>query len=110
MYFSRTPDWDFCFLPMCDNYISHAPAPGKDKKTAKRWPHVDPLRHFNAKMTSPCRNSAYSGFSGSFLKFFSNLNEVFSGEQKKKNPLFVWGWDRKIRPSQLVIFITWQAL
>ena len=29
---------------------------------------------------------------------------------KKKNPLFVWGWDRKICPSRLPIIITWHAL
>ena len=28
---------------------------------------------------------------------------------KKKNPLFLWGWDRKIRPSQSQFVITRQA-
>ena len=48
-------------------YLSHMPVPAhwKDKKrTATRQPHVDPWRHCDVKMTSPCRTSAYSGFSG----------------------------------------------
>ena len=51
----------------------------------------------------------YSGFSGSlFHVFFSKENEVFSSEQEN-NPLFVRGWDRKIRPSSSPFIITAQA-
>ena len=31
---------------------------------------------------------------------FQYVNAVFNSEQKKKNPLFVWGWDKKRCPSQ----------
>ena len=54
-------------------YLSHTPilALGKDRKqTAARWPHVYPWCHCNVKMTSPCRISAYSGFSGSLFQVF----------------------------------------
>ena len=37
---------------------------------------------------SPCRISAYSGFSGRLFQDFSNVNEVLNGEQEK-NSLFV---------------------
>ena len=64
----------------------HVPAIWKDKKRrVARWPHVDPWRHCNVKMTSPCRISVYSGFSGSlFHVFFPNINEVLNGEQDKE--------------------------
>ena len=78
LYFSRTPDRDFrCFYP-CEMFLTHTsvPALGKDKKgTAAHWLHVDPWRRCNVKMTSPCRISVYSGFSGSLFHVFS-INEV----------------------------------
>ena len=44
-------------------------------------------------MTSPCRITANSGFSGRFFHVFQYL-----AVGKKNNPLFVLGLDRKIRP------------
>ena len=38
--------------------------------------------------------------------FFSKINEV----SKKNNPLFMWGWDRKICPTWSPFVITQQAL
>ena len=69
--FYRTPDRDF----RCFTHLTHTvPARGKDEKqTAARWPHVDPRRHCNVKMTSPCRISEYPVFSGSLLCFFFNI-------------------------------------
>ena len=81
--------------------IRTPPPPQKKKKkkkkktnsrtSAARWPHVDPWRyhgHCNVKITSPCRISAYSGFSGSLFSCFSYLKygvHVFSGEQEKES-------------------------
>ena len=66
-FLSRTPDQDFrCFL-------SHIPVPAREKKTkrtAAHRPHVNPWSHWNVKMMSPCRISAYSGFSGSIFHVF----------------------------------------
>ena len=91
--FSHTKSGFTLFYP-CEIILSlsHIPVPalGKDKKTnsrtsAARRLHVDPWRHWNIKMRSPCRISAFSGFSRSlFLCFFPILNEVFSREQRKK--------------------------
>ena len=51
--------------------LTTVPALGKNKKRiAARSAHVDPWRHCNAKMTSPCRVSAKSGFSGSIFMLF----------------------------------------
>ena len=44
----------------------------------------------------------------SFFHVFPNKIEVFSGEQEK-NPLFVWGWDRKICPTWSPFVITRQT-
>ena len=76
-FLSRTPDRHFrCFYP-CEIVLSHTPIPaiGKYKKnrTAARLPHVDPWRHCFVIMTSPCRISAYSGFSGSLFHIFSSI-------------------------------------
>ena len=78
---------------------------GKIKKwTAARRQHVDPWRHWNVSTTSPCRISAYTGFSGSLFHVFSNLVE-----NKENNPLFVWGLDIKVRPSLSQFVIPRQA-
>ena len=93
--------------------LSHIPVPAlwKDKKwTAAPWPHVYPWRHCNVKMTSPHRISAYSGFSGSlFHVFIFHFTMRYLVVSKKKNPLLVWGWDRKILPSWSPFGITCPA-
>ena len=92
-------------------YLSHIPvsALGKNtKQTAARWPYADPWRHCNVNIASPCRISAYSRFSGRLLQAFFNINEVLYSEQEN-NSSFVWGWDRKIRPSWSPFVITRQA-
>ena len=62
-------------------------------------------RHCNVKVTSSCEIAflAYSGASGSIFKILKTV-------RKKKNPLFVYGLDRKIRPSVSPFGITRQAL
>ena len=77
-----------------------------------RWPHICLWCHCKVKITSPCCISAYSGFSGSlFLKFFQyKMRYLVVSNCRKFNPLFVWGWDRKIRPSWSPFVITLQAL
>ena len=63
-------------------YMSHIPGParGKDEEgTAARWPHVNPWRHINVKMTSPLRISANLGFSGRLFHVFPMLNALLSG-------------------------------
>ena len=85
----------FCphWTPMIDSI--YRAYPYLKKQTAARWPHVVLWRHCNDKMTSPCCISAYLGFSGSMFFQYKMRYLVVS---KKKNPLFMWGWDRKIRP------------
>ena len=106
--------WISVVLPIWDISISsHIPVParGKDKEwTAAWWLQVDPWLHCSVKMASPCRISANSGFSGKLFHvlFFPIWNAVLS-VSKKKNTLFVWGWDRKIHPSWSPFVITQQA-
>ena len=107
---SCTPDRDFrCFYP-CEIFLSHTPIPvlAKDKKqTATRWPHA--IRDVIV-ILKWCHNVTFQRiqkFLEAFFKF-SNINDLLSGEQEK-NPLFLWGWDRKIRPLQSPIVITRQA-
>ena len=52
------------------------------RTSGARWPHVDPRRHCNVEMTSPCRISTNLGFSGKLLHVL--LNEM----------QFLW-WARK---------------
>ena len=52
---------------------------GELKTGAARWPHIGPWRHYNIKLTSPCRISANSGFSGSLFMFFFNVNAIITG-------------------------------
>ena len=76
------------------------PTCGKDKKEiAARWLHINPWHHCNVQMRSPCHILAFSGFSWSFYLVVC----------KKKNPLFMWGLDRKICPSRSPFVITRQA-
>ena len=72
------------------------PARGKDKKrTAAR--RSDPYQN----VVIMSHLSVYKIFRSLFcVCVFFNKNAVFSGEQKKKKPLFVSRWDRKIRPSK----------
>ena len=60
--YSHTPDRDFRCFYTCEIIQSHilGPACGKDKKANSRMlAMVDPYRHCNVKMKSPCRISAY---------------------------------------------------
>ena len=93
--FFRIPDQDFHYFYTCEIILSHIPVParGKDEKTnssvsTARLPHVDPLCHCNVKMTSSCRISANSGFSGSLFHVFQ-IKNTCSVVSKKNNPLFV---------------------
>ena len=60
------------------------------RTSAARWPHVDQRRHLNVKMTSPCRISAYLGFSVSLFHVFQNEMRYLV-VSKKNNSLFVEG-------------------
>ena len=53
-------------------YLSHTlvPAQGKDKKNSHTLAARHPWRHCYIKMTSACRISAYSGFSGSLYQVY----------------------------------------
>ena len=73
---------------------SSVPALGKDKKTnsrtsVARWSQVDPRRHCNVKMTSPCHISANSGFPCSFFFMPFQYKMRHLVVSKKKNPFFV---------------------
>ena len=112
-----TPDWGFrCFYPY-EKILSHIPhttTRGKDeKRTAARWRHIHLWCHCNVKMTSPCHMYVASqhiqNFLEAFFMFFFQFEMRYLVVSKKKNPLFVWGWDRKIRPSRSPFVITPQA-
>ena len=110
--FSCTSDRNFRCFYTCEIILSHIPVPahGKDKWTAARWPHVDSWRHCNVKITSPCHVSVYFGFSWESFSCFFQYKMRYLVVSKKKNPLFVWRWDEKIRPSWSPFVITRQAL
>ena len=67
----------FCphWTPMMDSiYLTYLyqPVGTIKKRAAARWPHIDPWRHCNVKITSLCKISAYSGFLEAFI-LFSNI-------------------------------------
>ena len=87
-------------------FILHTPVPAKNEQ-----PHAGPTSIRDVVRMLSWRHVAshrIQDFLEVFFQVFSNINEVFSGE-KKKNPFFVWGWDRKSRPSLSPIIITEQA-
>ena len=102
---SCTPDRDFsCFYP-CELILSHT-------RTATWQPHVDPWHRCSVKMTSPCLILAHLGFYESLFHVFFFHNKMrYLVVSMKKNPLFVWGLDRKIKiyPSHSPFVITRQA-
>ena len=81
------------FYP-CEITLPHIPVPAHEKDKNEQS-HVNQtlasrrsVTSLQYKMTSVCRNSANSGFSGSLFHvflfcFFSKLNEVLSDEQEK---------------------------
>ena len=92
------PYQDFrCFYP-CEIILSHIPVPGRGKKrTAARRPHAGRTSIRGVFEMFKLRFSANSGFSGFFFHVFQ-YEMRYLGVSKKKNLLFVWGWDRK-KPS-----------
>ena len=91
------PRVGFFLSPLNTNdgfYLSRIPVPacGKEKTnsrtSAAHWSHVNPWRHCNVKMMSPCHISAYSGFSVSPFHVF-HYKMRYLVVSKKKNPLFV---------------------
>ena len=102
--FSRTPNQDISSFYPCEIINSNIPIPArrKDKKWAAACRrHVDPWHHCNVKIMS-------QDFLEVFFMFFQYKIRYFV-VSKKMNPLFVWGWDRKIRPSWSPFVITRQA-
>ena len=89
-------------------YLSHMPIPtrGKDKKrTATRRPFVDQWHDCNVIWS---HHVISQGFLAAFF-MFSQYKIRYLVVSKKNNPLFVWGWDRKICPSWSLFGITRQA-
>ena len=115
LIFSQTRSGFPLFSPMWDISIANTRSSSRERlktnslTSAARWPHVFPWRHCNYKMTSPCRISAYSGFSRSLFSMSFRYEIRYLVVGKKKNPLFVWGSDRKIRPSRSPFVIIRQA-
>ena len=106
MFHSCTPDRiSTVFL----NVISHTRTSSWEREKtnsgtpAACWPHVNLWCHCNVKITSPCRF-----FLEIFFMFFQYIMRYLV-VSKKKNPLFVWGWDRNICPSWSLFVITRQA-
>ena len=101
--FSPTPNRDFhCFYP-CEIFLSHTTVPAlagcmliHDVIEMLKWhPHVS--------------SQGIQDFLEDFFVVFKyKMWYLLLG--KKKNPLFVWVWDRKICPSWLPFVITGQAL
>ena len=116
LYVSRTPDSDFrCFYP-CKIILSHIPVParGKDKKrTATRQPHAFRTSICDVivglKLSHPVASQRIQDFLDVFFIFFK-YKMRYLVVSKKKNTLFLLGWDRKTSPSRSLFVITRQAL
>ena len=98
------PDWDFrCFYP-CKIFLSHTPVPalGKDKKNEQ--PHAGRTSIRDVIVMLKWRHHVASqriqDYLEVFIMFFSNIKIRYLVVSKKKNPLFVRGWDRKICHSR----------
>ena len=77
--FSHTRSGFLLFLPMYQ--------PVRKKKTKQL--HIDLWGHCYVIITSPCRISVYSGFSGSLFHVFPIKKEVLRGEQEKESIICV---------------------
>ena len=103
------------FYP-CEMILSHIPLParGKDKKRiATRRLHADcTLIHNVIVMSKWCHHVAsqhIQDFSEAFFMFFQYKIWYLVVVNKKKNPLFLSGWDRNIHTSGSPFIITMQA-
>ena len=113
--YSRTPDRDFrCFYP-CEIFLSRIPVPalGKDKKLlAACRPHAGRTSIRDIIVMLKWRHHAAFQHIQDVLEVFFTFFQYkmrYLVVSEKKNPLFVWGWDRKNRPSRSTFVITWQA-
>ena len=99
------------FLPMWDNSISHTHTSlWEEKKNELPNTGCTLTRYVNV-MLKWCHHVAsqcIQYFLEAFFMFFQ-YKMRYLVVSKKKNPLFLWGWDRKIRPSQSPFVITRQA-
>ena len=126
MIISRTPDRIFRCLYPCEIILSKynsislvhvpvpVPAPGKDKKkrTTARRPQASRTSFRDVIVMLKCRYHVESQQFQDFLEAFFMAFPYkmwYLVVSKKNNPLFVWGWDRKIRPSRSQIVITRQS-
>ena len=117
MLFLQARQGFLLFLPVWENSIWHTSY--QHMGMIKKWTAAagcmstcDVIVMLNyVTMSHVCHISVYSGFSGRLFSCFSNIKWgiYYLVMSKKKNPLFVWGWDRKICPSQSPFVITWQA-
>ena len=109
--FSRTPDRDFlCFYP-CEIILSHIPVPahGKDKKrTITRRPALIGDIIVMLKCCHHVTLQQIHDFLEALFMFFQ-YKMWYLMVRKKKNSLFMWGWDRKISPLWLPFVISQQA-
>ena len=109
---SGPPDRNFCCFYPCKIILYHIPetARGKDKNEKPHVSHTS-IRDFilTLKWRHHIAFQRNLGFSGSLFNVFFQYEMRYLVVSKKKNPLFVWGWDRKICPSRSPFVITWQA-
>ena len=108
----------FCshWTPMMDSiYLTCPYQPWERYKTKRRTSkarrkHVDRKLAQRRSVTSLlCQNDVIMLHLSEFRIFWKSYNMRYIVVSKKKNPLFVWGWDRKIYPSRSPFVITRQA-
>ena len=110
--FSHTRSGFPLFLPMWDNSYPYQPK-GKIKNTAARWTQAGRTSICDVIVMLKWRHHVASQRIQDFLETFFMLFQykmMYLVMSKKKNPLFVGGWDRKICPWRSPFVITLQAL
>ena len=106
--FSDTRSGFPLFLPMWDNTYPYQPM-GKIKMKQPLTGHFSICDVIlKLKWRHHVASKWIQDFLEAFFMFFQYKMQYLV-VSRKKNPLFMWGWDRKIHPSRPPFVITWQA-
>ena len=92
-------------------YLSHIPVPALVEVKSEQ-PHADRTSIRDVIVMLKWRHHVAFQRIQDFLEVFFTFFQYkkrYLMVSEKKNPLFVWGWDRKIRPSRSLFVITRQA-